>query len=79
MVSDELKSVILKVLKLEDCEITDTTLSAEVPGWDSLSHVNVVSAVEKHFQVRFKSVEVLRLANVGDLQRLVDSKLGKQQ
>ncbi len=79
MVSEELKSVILRVLKLEDWEITDTTRAAEVPGWDSLSHVNVVSAVEKHFEVRFKNVEVLRLSNLGDLQRLVDSKLGTQR
>jgi acyl carrier protein len=78
MISDELKKVILNVLKLDDWEITDTTLAAEVPGWDSLSHVDVVSAVEKHFGVRFKNVEVLRLKDVGDLQRLVDSKLGKQ-
>ena len=79
MVSVELKTVILNVLKLDDWEIADTTLAGEVPGWDSLSHVNVVSAVERHFGVRFKNVEVLRLKNVGDLQRLVDSKLGKQE
>jgi acyl carrier protein len=79
MVSDELKTVILNVLKLDDWEIADTTLASEIPGWDSLSHVNVVSAVERHFGVRFKNVEVLRLKNVGDLQRLVDSKLGKQE
>jgi acyl carrier protein len=79
MISDDLRKVILNVLKLDDWEIADTTLAAEVPGWDSLSHVDVVSAVEKHFGVRFKNVEVLRLKNVGDLQRLVDSKLGKQQ
>jgi acyl carrier protein len=77
MVTDELKAVVLNVLKLEDWEITDATLAAEVPGWDSLSHVNVVSAVEKHFGVRFKNAEVLRLSNIGDLQRLVNSKLGK--
>jgi acyl carrier protein len=79
MISDALKKVILNVLKLDDWEIADTTLAAEIPGWDSLSHVNVVSAVETHFGVKFKYVEVLRLKNVGDLQRLVDSKLGKQQ
>ena len=79
MVSDELKKVILNVLKLDDWEIADTTLAAEVPGWDSLSHINVILAVERHFRVRFKNVEVLRLKNVGDLQRLVDSRLGKQQ
>ena len=78
MISDELKSVILAALKLDDWEFTDTTLAAEVPGWDSLSHVNVVSAVERHFGVRFKNVEILRLANVGDLQRLVNSKLNTQ-
>lgn len=77
MISDELKAVILGALKLDDWELTDSTLAAEVPGWDSLSHVNVVLAVEKHFGVRFKNVEVLRLTNVGDLQRLLNSKLAK--
>ncbi len=76
MISHELKTVILGTLKVDDWELTDT-LAAEVPGWDSLSHINVVMAVEKHFGVRFKNAEVLRLKNIGDLQRLVDSKLGQ--
>jgi acyl carrier protein len=71
--------VILSALKLDDWEITDATLAAEVPGWDSLSHVNVMLAVEKHFGIRFKSIEVLRLANIGDLQRLVNAKLAQQK
>ncbi len=79
MISDELKTVILGALKLDDWELTDSTLAAEVPGWDSLSHVNVVLAVEKRFRVRFRSVEVLRLTNVGDLQRLLNSKLTKEK
>jgi acyl carrier protein len=77
MVSDELKAVILRALKLDDFELADATVAAEVPGWDSLSHINVVLAVEKHFGVRFRGFEVLKLKNVGDLQRLIDSKLTK--
>jgi acyl carrier protein len=76
MISNELKTVILGALNLDEWDLSDTTAAAEVPGWDSLSHINVVLAVEKHFRVHFKSAEVLRLKNVGDLQRLVDSKLG---
>jgi len=79
MISQELKTVILGALKLDEWELTDATVAAEVPGWDSLSHVNVVLAVEKHFGVRFKGAEVLRLKDVGDLQRLVDSKLAQQR
>jgi len=77
MVSDELKQVILKQLNLDEFEIDDDTVAPSVPGWDSLSHVNIIVAVEQHFKVKFKSMEVLKLKNVGDLQKLVDSKLAK--
>jgi acyl carrier protein len=77
MISHELKAVILSALKVNDWELTDQTVAGEVPGWDSLNHINVVLAIEKHFGVHFKGVEILSLKNVGDLQRLVDCKLAK--
>jgi acyl carrier protein len=77
MISDDLKLVILSILKLETWEICDETTAAQIPGWDSLMHVNVIIAIEKHFDVRFRSIEVLKLKTIGDLQRLVDSKLKK--
>jgi acyl carrier protein len=75
MITDELKNVILGALKLDSFEFKDETTAPEVPGWDSLSHVNVILAAEKYYKIRFKNIEILRLKNVGDLQRLVDSKL----
>ena len=77
MITDELKKIILDTLKLDDFDIEDETTAPEVPGWDSLNHVNVILAVEKHFNIRFKNLEVLRLKNVGELQKLVDAKVGK--
>ena len=76
MISAELKKVILQELNLDDFDLKDETIAPEVPGWDSLNHVNIILAVEGHFKVKFKSYEILRLKNVGDLQKLVDSKLG---
>jgi acyl carrier protein len=77
MVTEELKKVILKQLNLDEFEMNDETVAPEVPGWDSLSHVNIIVAVEEHFKVKFKSMEVLKLKNVGDLQKLVNIKLSK--
>jgi acyl carrier protein len=74
MISTDLKKTILDALSLDDWEFDEQTLASQVPGWDSLSHVNVILAVEKRFNVRFSNVEMLRLKSVGDLQRLVDSK-----
>jgi acyl carrier protein len=74
MISNELKKVILRELGLDDVPLEDTTLASEVPGWDSLSHVRILSAVEKELGVKFKALEVMRLKNVGELQALVDKK-----
>ena len=76
MITQELKRVILTALKLDDWNIEDETIATQVPGWDSLNHVNVILAIEKHFRVHFRPVEILKLKNIGDLQRLVSSKLG---
>ena len=75
MISDRLKSCILRELGGIDFPLTGETLAYEVPGWDSLNHVRVLAAVEKEFAVQFRSLEILRLKNVGDLQKLVDKKL----
>jgi acyl carrier protein len=75
MITHELKQIILSTLKLDDFDFKDETTASEVPGWDSLNHVNVILAVEKHYKIRFKNLEVLRLKNVGELQKLMDSKL----
>jgi acyl carrier protein len=75
MISERLKKTILKELNLEDYDMQDDMRADEGPGWDSLSHINVILAVEKEYGVRFKGTEVLRLKSIGDLQKLVDSKI----
>jgi acyl carrier protein len=75
MISDRLKAVVLRELRLDEFPIADATLASQVPGWDSLNHVRILSAIEKEFDIRFKSLEVLRLKNIGELQALVDRKL----
>ncbi|HWS15238.1 MAG TPA: acyl carrier protein [Candidatus Methylomirabilis sp.] len=75
MISSRLKAVILRELDLEDFPIEETTVAHMVPGWDSLSHVRVITAVEAEYGLRFRSVELIRLRNVGDLQALIDRNL----
>lgn len=41
--------------------------AADVARWDSLSHVEMINTVEKHFSVRFKLKDVTKMKNVGDL------------
>ncbi len=77
MITDQLKRVLLRELNLEDFSFEAATTANQVPGWDSLSHVRVITAVETEFGVRFRPLEIVRLRTVGDLQEAVNRKLAK--
>lgn len=79
VIKDELKQVIFKVLKLDGFELIPETHAFEVPGWDSLNHLNIISAIEEKFKIRIKGGELMRLKNIGDLQVLVDKKVAAKQ
>jgi acyl carrier protein len=57
--------------------LTPETTADDIDGWDSLSHMNLISAVELTFKVRFALGELQKLKNVGMLVGLVDKKLAK--
>lgn len=59
----------------DDTIVVKPELTAEdVPEWDSLSHVRLVLAVQKHFNAKFSAAEISGLKNVGDLARLIQAK-----
>jgi len=47
----------------------------DVEGWDSLSHVNLIVAIETKFNIRFNQKELLTFKNVGDLLNCTKSKI----
>jgi acyl carrier protein len=49
--------------------------ASTVEDWDSLAHVNLVTAIEKKYKVRFALGELQELKNVGDMIDLIQEKL----
>ena len=58
----------------DDFPIVAETTAPQVPGWDSLSHVGILAAIEKDYGIRFRTLEVIKFKNVGDLQAAIDKK-----
>ncbi len=44
--------------------ITTQTVPDDVPKWDSLGHMNMVSALEKEFGLGFEIDEIMEMASV---------------
>lgn len=71
----KVQEIFREELEVEDLVLTDETTADNVEEWDSLSHVQLVVALEKAFGIKFTSREILSWDNVGDL---VDCIAGKK-
>jgi len=59
----------------DDMVINNATSSDEIEDWDSLNHINLVSAIEKEFKIKFALGELMTLKDVGDMIDLMMEKL----
>ncbi|MDD4850371.1 MAG: acyl carrier protein [Gemmiger sp.] len=51
--------------------LTRETCADDIEDWDSLEQINLLTAMEKKFAIKFKLEDVRGLKNVGDLLDLV--------
>ncbi len=55
----------------DDLVITRETCADDIEDWDSLEQINLLTAMEKQFKLKFKLEDVRGLKNVGDLLDLI--------
>ena len=69
-VYDRLKDVFADVFD-HDVPLSDATTAADVDGWDSLTHITLVGAVEDEFDIKFPMKDVVHMKNVGEMVDLI--------
>ena len=69
MKRDELFSGVQEIFRdiFDDTDliINNLTNSEDIEDWDSLNHINLVSAIEKEFKIRFALGELMEIKDVG--------------
>jgi acyl carrier protein len=63
-------------IDVDQASVTPDTTASDIEEWDSLSHIRLIVAIERKFNVKFKNSEIEALKRVGDLVALVQAKAG---
>lgn len=75
-VFSKLNEIFEDVLDLDETpQLTDTTSANDIEEWDSLSHIQLIVAIEKAFKLKFTSQEILKWNNVGEMVDTITSRL----
>jgi acyl carrier protein len=71
----EIQEIFRDIFDEPNLVITRESSASTVEEWDSLAHVNLLTAIEKRYKVKFALAEQNELKNVGDLIDLLDKKI----
>ncbi len=63
----EVNQVVCTTLRDQSIQLKMETSAKEVKNWDSLNHILIITAVEKHFGIRFNFAELQKFQNVGQM------------
>jgi acyl carrier protein len=74
---EQLTEVFQMVFEDDEIEIDRDTTANDIDGWDSMSHMTLLMAIEEDFEIEFEEWEVSDLSDVGELIDLITEKLSE--
>ena len=66
-IKKQVNEIFKDVLDNDKIVIQDSTTADDIEEWDSLSHIQLIVGIEKHFKIRFTTAEVTSYKNVGEM------------
>jgi acyl carrier protein len=74
---DTLNEIFRVVFDDDTIQIEPEMTANDVDGWDSLSHINLITSVEARFMMKFTQKELLTMKNIGDLLKTIETRVSQ--
>lgn len=70
-----LEDVFRQVFDNDHLTLRDDMTAADIEGWDSVAHINLMFGIEQAFGIRFKGNELADMKNIGELKQVLSGKV----
>jgi acyl carrier protein len=75
-IPDKLNGVFREVFRNSTLTVSPQTTAADIPKWDSFTHMTLLARIEQEFNVSFSFNEVSSFRSVGDILTALKERLG---
>jgi acyl carrier protein len=72
---ERLESVFQAVFNNDELMLADETTAADVEGWDSVAHINLMFSIEGEFGIQFTGNELAEFRNIGELKQYITDRV----
>ncbi len=71
----DVQDIFIEITDNPSIALKPETTSDDIEEWDSLTHIQLVVAIEKHFKINFTAEEIGGYNNVGEMCEGIEKKL----
>jgi acyl carrier protein len=68
---DQLQELFRQVFNDDELLLTDETTVNDIPGWDSVAHLNLMFSIEERFGVMFSGNDLAEFKDIGELKQFL--------
>lgn len=74
-VMSQITTIFRDILDNDDIALSNTSTADDIEEWDSLTHIQLIVALEKHFKIKFTTQEITSYKNVGEMAESILKKV----
>jgi acyl carrier protein len=74
-IMNQINDVFRDVLDNDEIQVKSETTADDIEEWDSLTHIQLIVALEKKFKIKFTAAEITSYKNVGHMAESILSKI----
>ncbi|MEN3297461.1 MAG: hypothetical protein V7642_6714 [Burkholderiales bacterium] len=67
----KLNAIFAEIFQIPESNMQDDTVLKEVPTWDSLQHMILITRVEEIYQIQFDGDQIADMKTMGDVRKAV--------
>lgn len=72
--ANRLTDLVVEVLRIPHDEVVDTLDMEETGTWDSLSHMQLIAAIEDEFGIELTADDIVAMRSVGQIKDVLRTK-----
>ena len=74
----KINEIFIEVMELDDnFKLSENMTAEDIEEWDSLTHIQLITALEKSFGIKFTAKEVMEWEDVQDCINSIESEINK--
>ena len=64
-----------KILEHSNFELNENTTANDVDGWESITHMMIITEIENTFNIKFKLMDLMNMDNIGHLITTIEKEI----